>query len=156
MGSIAGLGRSPEEGNGHPLQYSCLENSEDRGYSPWGCKESDATERLHSLTLWVCFCFINKSISILFSNILWHLLFSVWLTSLSMMISRSVHVTFATWFKKKFHPLQMVGLTVILVAHSCPCVIIIFNDYKACDEEWGACGKIGLVSVSRRREDKKN
>ena len=27
QGSIPGLGRSPEEGNGYPLQYSCLENS---------------------------------------------------------------------------------------------------------------------------------
>ena len=26
MGSIPGLGRSPGEGNGYPLQYSCLEN----------------------------------------------------------------------------------------------------------------------------------
>ena len=30
-GLIAGLGRSPGEGNGYPLQYSCLENSMDRG-----------------------------------------------------------------------------------------------------------------------------
>ena len=30
-GSIPGLGRSPGEGNGIPLQYSCLENSMDRG-----------------------------------------------------------------------------------------------------------------------------
>ena len=30
-GSILGLGRSPEEGNGNPLQYSCLENSMDGG-----------------------------------------------------------------------------------------------------------------------------
>ena len=30
-GSIPGLGRSPGEGNGNPLQYSCLENSIDRG-----------------------------------------------------------------------------------------------------------------------------
>ena len=30
-GLIPGLGRSPEEGNGNPLQYSCLENSMDRG-----------------------------------------------------------------------------------------------------------------------------
>ena len=30
-GSIPGLGRSPEEGNGSPLQYSCLENPMDRG-----------------------------------------------------------------------------------------------------------------------------
>jgi len=29
--SIPGLGRSPEEGNGYPLQYSCLENSMDKG-----------------------------------------------------------------------------------------------------------------------------
>ena len=31
LGSISGLGRSPGEGNGNPLQYSCLENPMDRG-----------------------------------------------------------------------------------------------------------------------------
>ena len=30
-GSIPGLGRSPREGNGNPLQYSCLENPMDGG-----------------------------------------------------------------------------------------------------------------------------
>ena len=30
-GSIPGLGRSPGEGNGNPLQFSCLDNSRDRG-----------------------------------------------------------------------------------------------------------------------------
>ena len=30
-GSIPGLGRSPGEGNGNPLQYSCLENPMDEG-----------------------------------------------------------------------------------------------------------------------------
>ena len=30
-GSMPGLGRSPGEGNGNPLQYSCLENPMDRG-----------------------------------------------------------------------------------------------------------------------------
>ena len=30
-GSIPGLGRSPEGGHDNPLQYSCLENSMDRG-----------------------------------------------------------------------------------------------------------------------------
>ena len=30
-GSIPGLGRFPGEGNGYPVQYSCLENSMDRG-----------------------------------------------------------------------------------------------------------------------------
>ena len=31
VGSIPGPGRSPEEGNGNPLQYSYLENAMDRG-----------------------------------------------------------------------------------------------------------------------------
>ena len=31
LGSIPGLGRSPGEGNGNALQYSCLENPMDRG-----------------------------------------------------------------------------------------------------------------------------
>ena len=31
LGSIPGLGRSPGVENGNPLQYSCLENSTDRG-----------------------------------------------------------------------------------------------------------------------------
>ena len=31
LSSVPGLGRSPEEGNGNQLQYSCLENSLDRG-----------------------------------------------------------------------------------------------------------------------------
>jgi len=45
---IPGLGRSPGEGKGYPLQYSGLENSMD--YSPWDQKESDRTEQL-SLSL---------------------------------------------------------------------------------------------------------
>ena len=45
LGLIPGLGRSPGEGKGYPLQYSTLENSKD--YSPWGRKESDMTERLN-------------------------------------------------------------------------------------------------------------
>ena len=47
LGSIPGSGRSPEEGNGCPLQYSCLENSMDRG-AQWAtifeAAESDMTE----------------------------------------------------------------------------------------------------------------
>ena len=50
LGSIPGLGRSPGGGHGNPLQYSCLENPHGQrslaGYSSWGCKESDTTERL--------------------------------------------------------------------------------------------------------------
>ena len=47
---IPGLGRSPGEGNVYPLQYSPLGDSNglrsQAGYSPWGRKESDMTERL--------------------------------------------------------------------------------------------------------------
>ena len=49
--SIPGLGRSPGEGNGNPLQYSCLGKSHVQrslvGYIPWGRKGLDTTERLH-------------------------------------------------------------------------------------------------------------
>ena len=47
LGSIPGSGISPGEGNGNPLQYSCLENPMDRG-AGWatvhGVAESDTTE----------------------------------------------------------------------------------------------------------------
>ena len=44
--SILGSGRSPGEGNGNPLQYSCLENSRTRNPAgcPWSHKELDTTE----------------------------------------------------------------------------------------------------------------
>ena len=50
LGLIPGLGRSLGGRHGSTLQYSCLENPHRErsltGYSPWGCKESDTTERL--------------------------------------------------------------------------------------------------------------
>ena len=50
LGSIPGSGASPGEGNGNPLQHSCLENPMDKrslaGYSPWGHKELHITEQL--------------------------------------------------------------------------------------------------------------
>ena len=45
LDSIPGLGRSPGEGKGYPLQYSDLDNSMDC-ISPWGPKELDTTEQL--------------------------------------------------------------------------------------------------------------
>ena len=52
LGLTPGSGRSPGEGNGHPLRYSCLGNPMDRG--AWCAavhgvsREMDMTERLNS------------------------------------------------------------------------------------------------------------
>ena len=48
-GSIPGMGKSPAEGNGNPLQYSCLRHPMEREVwwvicSPWGQKELYITE----------------------------------------------------------------------------------------------------------------
>ena len=55
LGSMSGLGGSPEGGHGNPLQYSDLENPHGQrslvGDSPWGHKESDTTEQLNSAEL---------------------------------------------------------------------------------------------------------
>ena len=53
LGSIPGLGRSPEGGHSNPLQYSCLENPHGQrsllGYSPWGrwTKRLSTAQLLH-------------------------------------------------------------------------------------------------------------
>ena len=51
LGLIPGLGRFPGEGNGNPLQYSCLEKSHRQrslvGDSPWGHRGSNTTEHLN-------------------------------------------------------------------------------------------------------------
>ena len=49
VGWIPGSGRAPGEGNSYSLQYSCLENSRDRGawQAPWGHKDSDVTNSFH-------------------------------------------------------------------------------------------------------------
>ena len=56
VGSTPGLGRSPGVGTGNPLQYSCLENSMDRGALGLQSKGSQ--------TWWSCFHVQNTSLSI--------------------------------------------------------------------------------------------
>ena len=55
LGLIPDLGKPPGGGHGNPLQYSCLENSQGQrslaGYSSWGHKELDTTERLSTAQL---------------------------------------------------------------------------------------------------------
>ena len=93
--SIPGSERSPGEGNGYPLQYSCLENSMDRG-AWWVAvhgvsEESDATEQVSRQImsnvehLFMCLIVINLwpfnlSSQILFCSLrssFWKLDFSV-------------------------------------------------------------------------------
>ena len=49
VGSVPGSGRSPEEGSGNPLQYTCLENSMDRG--AWQATVHEVTEL--ETTVWL-------------------------------------------------------------------------------------------------------
>ena len=59
---IPGLERSPGGGNGNPLQYSCFENSVDRGawWAPvYGVAESELTERLTHFNLVRSFTMYN-------------------------------------------------------------------------------------------------
>jgi len=58
--------RSPGGGQGYSLKYSCLENPHGQrslaGYSPWGCKESDTTERLTlSHSYFTCLIYLTLS-----------------------------------------------------------------------------------------------
>ena len=52
LGSIPGSGRSPEEGNGNPLQYSCLENRMDRGILLQEFQDAKAFDCVDHNTLW--------------------------------------------------------------------------------------------------------
>ena len=50
--SIPGLGRSPGEGNGNPLQYSSLENLMGGGLHSTESQRSDTTEHAHMHVIW--------------------------------------------------------------------------------------------------------
>ena len=58
MGLIPGLGRSPGEGNGYPLQDSCLENPMDRG--AWRATVHGVARNWTRLSTNICMTFKNK------------------------------------------------------------------------------------------------
>ena len=74
LGSIPGLGRSPGEGNGNPLQYSCLEDPHGQrslaSPSPWGHRKSDTTERLNQTTSEILSCYCSHGFCQWVSNLL--------------------------------------------------------------------------------------
>ena len=66
-GSIPGLGRSPEEGNGNPLWYSCLRNPMNRG--TWWATGSQSQTQLNNWTHTHNYTLLDTS---------FHTLFCVW------------------------------------------------------------------------------
>ena len=65
-GSLPGWVRSPGEGNGSPLQYSCLGNPMDRG-AWWATvhgvgEESDMTERLSTQAMLLCAFYLPSAL----------------------------------------------------------------------------------------------
>ena len=57
QGSIPGSARSPGEGNGNPLQYSCLENTMDRG--AWQATVHEVTKSLTRLSNFTFLSFLK-------------------------------------------------------------------------------------------------
>ena len=74
LGSIPGLGRSPGEGNGNPLQYSCLENPMDRE-AWWATVQGVAKSRtrLSDLTFTFHFHALEKEIATHSSVLAWRI-----------------------------------------------------------------------------------
>ena len=62
LGLIPGLGRSPGEGNGNPLQHSCLENSMNRG--AWRTTVHGAAKSGTRLSDFHFTCFFQSCLSI--------------------------------------------------------------------------------------------
>ena len=67
VGSIPGLERSPGEGNGHPLQYSCLENSMGRG--AWWSIVQGVTKRWTQLSLSMYIIWLHNHLSLFLGNL---------------------------------------------------------------------------------------
>ena len=72
---IPGLGRSPGEGNGNPLQYSCLENSMDRG--AWQATVYGVVQSWTQLSNFTSLHILIKEADHLIFNILYHFIHSI-------------------------------------------------------------------------------
>jgi len=71
--SVSGLGRSPGEGNGNPLQYSCLENPMDRGawwaiYSECVGSQSQTGLKWLRMHIYIEFLLFHQIFNVLFSE----------------------------------------------------------------------------------------
>ena len=77
LGLIAGSGRSPGEGHGNRLQYSCLKNPHGQrslaGYSQRGRKESDMTEQVSTAHLITGAVIFQSSFYIGNSHMMWEI-----------------------------------------------------------------------------------
>ena len=75
VGSVPGLGRFPAEGNGNPLQYSCLEKSHGQrslvGYNTvHGAAELDMTEHLSAVYIYIYITDKNSKLDIIIATLL--------------------------------------------------------------------------------------
>ena len=71
LGSVSGSGRSPGEGNGNPLQYSCLENSMDWRATLHGVEKSQT--RLSDFTLTFHFHALEQEMATHSSVLAWRM-----------------------------------------------------------------------------------
>ena len=99
LGSIPGLGRSPGEGNGNPLQYSCLENPMDGG--AWWATVHGVTKsqtRLSDFTFTFCLQYRRLGLNPWVGKISWR---RKWQYScLEKFMDRGALVGFSPWDHK--------------------------------------------------------
>ena len=91
-GSIPGLGRSPGEGNGNPLQYSCLENPMDRG--AWQATVhgfAKSQTRLNDFTFTFFCIIVGLSLMCFFSNAYYFNLCPLFYKPLMMLLLEYTH-----------------------------------------------------------------